>query len=118
VVRPDLEPGIQVQAVRVAAILADAGVEVELTTTETAGLAQQPIEQPASVAAPPGLGQGRKVVDVEVPPPVEAVSDAEAGNRDRIRPTVLEDADQPVALRALNVVHRFDEALFVGELGA
>lgn len=112
----DLQAGVEVEAVGVGAVGADAGVEVKLIASESASLVGEPVEQAASVPAAPGLRKGREVVDVEEASPGGAVGDAEAGHRDGVGQGVLERPDEPVALGALNPIDAMDKLRPVNQL--
>ena len=98
-VRADPQPVPEVEPVRVLAVLAEAGVEVELGAPAVARLVLEPGEQAVRQAAAAVAVGGDEVVDVEVLAPGEELVDAEARDRGGFRVAVLEGADQAVARR-------------------
>jgi hypothetical protein len=100
-------PLVEVEAVGVLALGDHRGVQVELAAAEPARLLLAPVEQRRSVAAPPRLRERREVVDVDGVAREQRPQHAEAGHGHDS--PVLEDADDPVALRTLLLVHTADE---------
>src|SRR5215208_702036 len=112
VVGGDDQARVEVEAVGVGALEADAGVEVELVAAEAGCLVGEPVEQGTAVAAATGGGVGREVVDVEVVAPGQVVALAEAGHGEGIRVALLERPDEAIALEPLHLVDLPDELLF------
>src|SRR4051795_7021738 len=100
----DAQTVAEVEAVGVAAVLAQAGVEVPLGAARPPRLGLQPGEEPVGVAAPAVRLRGDEVVDVEVPAPGEELADAEAGHGGPPPLALVAPPGEPVARRALALV--------------
>ncbi len=64
-----------------------------------------------------GCGQRGQIVDVEMVPPGEVVSDAEAGHGERWRRIVGHGRDQAVTGGSLSTVHSLDELVLRSKPG-
>src|SRR4051794_28976273 len=113
----DAQTVAEVEAVGVAAVLAQARVEVQLGAARPARLGLQPGKEPVGVAAPAVPLRGDEVVDVEVPAPGEELADAEAGHGGRLPLVLVERPGEPGARRALALVDLADERLRAPERG-
>lgn len=93
----------EVEAVGVSPFGPDPGVQVQLMAAAAPGLLMEPAHQPIGMAAPAQRRPGDQVVDVEEPPPREALADEEAGRGGGILLAGLEGGDQAVAIRSLSL---------------
>jgi len=118
VVAGDLEPGAEIEPVRVGAVPTDAGVEVELVAPQSTTLGDEPVEQASRMPSASGVGQRGEIVDVEVSAPAEAVTQTEAGDRDRRRCRLLERGDEAVPLLPHGLVDGTHERSLVDKVGA
>ena len=117
VVGGDPQALVEVEAVGLLAVRADARIEVELAAAEPACLGQQPIHQGPGMALAAKAGSGGEVVDVERVAPGQEMLGPEAGGGDRLRIPIGEGGDQPVALGPLEVVDAGHEVRLRTDLG-
>jgi hypothetical protein len=89
---------------------------MELLAAKSPALLDEPLEQAPAMAAAPGPGQCREVVDVEVVTPGQVLTDPEPRHSGGAWLTLVEGANEPVALRPLHFIDAADERSFVGEV--
>jgi hypothetical protein len=86
----------------------NSGVEVELIAALPAGLPLEPFEQHPPAAPATAVGPHDQVVDVQVPPPRQGVTDPETGGSGGLLIPIDERAHQAVALGSLRRVDPID----------
>lgn len=118
VVRGNHQSGVQVEPVSVGPVKADTGVEMQLLAAKSPALLDEPLEQAPAMAAAPGLGQCREVVDVEVVTPGKVLTDPEPRHSGGAWLALVEGANEPVALRPLHLIDAADERAFIGKVSS
>src|SRR5712692_6205025 len=107
--RRDAHPLVEVQAVGVRAVRADAGIKVELVAAEALGLIDHPVHQLARVTLAAMLEPRCEVIAVKGAAPREHVDDAKARGCSRLNVVLDEEADHAVTLWPLDRVDTLDE---------
>jgi len=109
---------VHVEAMRVGPIAGGGGVEVELTTLETNGFIDHPVEQEPGMSGAPVLGPRRQIVAVQRVTPGEMVDHTEARRGGCLLVAIGEGGDQSVSLTPLAAVDDRNEILRGAELRA
>ena len=105
-IRRDPQPVPEVEAVRIRTVGGDSRVEVELAAALTAALGLHPGHDRVGVAAPAQCRSRNEVVDVQEPPPSEALASPEPCSSSSILVARLEGRDEAVSRPPLPVDQR------------